>query len=59
MRSYILTKKEKQIIAKYLKTGERLEGFAVLLHRCRNMQPINEDLQLIKRFLAKTGKDSS
>lgn len=51
MRQYILTPKEKQIINKFLETGERLEGFTVLLHRCRNMKTINIDLELIEKFL--------
>jgi hypothetical protein len=54
MRKKILTEKERQIIAKYLETGERLENFSCLLSRCKHMQPINEDLQLIEQFLKKT-----
>ena len=53
MREYILTQQEKQIIKKYLETGEKLEGFRMLLSRIRNMQAVNADLELIKQFLAK------
>jgi len=53
MREYILTKREKTIIKKYLETGERLEGFRMLLNRCRNIKPLEEDMQLIQRFLVK------
>jgi hypothetical protein len=53
MREYILTQQEKQIIKKYLETGEKLEGFRMLLSRIRNMQAIEADLELIKQFLAK------
>lgn len=53
MREYILTNQEKQIITKYLETGEKLEGFRMLLSRIRNIQAINTDLDLIKHLLAK------
>lgn len=53
MRKRVLTPKERQIIKKYLETGEKLENFSVLLHRCRNMETIGEDLTQIKWFLAK------
>jgi hypothetical protein len=53
MREYILTEQEKQIIKKYLETGEKLEGFRMLLSRCRNIESVNADLELIKAFLAK------
>ena len=55
MREYILTENEKTIIKKYLETGERLEGYAMLLSRCRSIETVNDDLELIKQFLAKTG----
>jgi hypothetical protein len=56
MRKYILTNQEKQIIKRYLETGEKIEGYAMLLSRCRHMQPINEDQQLIQQFLTKAGE---
>jgi hypothetical protein len=56
MRQYILTDLEKQIINKYLETGDKLEGFKVLLHRCRRLQPITEDLELIRQFLKKASE---
>jgi hypothetical protein len=55
MREYILTDQEKQIIKKYLENGEKLEGFRMLLSRCRSIESVNDDLELIKQFLAKTG----
>jgi len=54
MRQYLLTGQERQIIQKYLETGEKLEGFKVLLYRCRNMKTIEEDQKLIQQFLRKT-----
>ena len=53
MREYILTEKEKEVLQRYVEKGEKLEGFAVLVHRCRNMQGVNDDLKLIKQFLSK------
>ncbi len=53
MREYILTANEKAIIQRYLETGERLEGYAMLVSRCRNMGTISSDLELIKRFIEK------
>jgi hypothetical protein len=53
MREYILTDKERIIICKYLETGERLEGFSMLIHRCKHMETINKDIELIKQFLTK------
>lgn len=55
MREYILTDQEKQIIKKYLENGEKLEGFRMLLSRCRSIESVNDDLELITQFLAKTG----
>ena len=41
MRTYILTEQERRMIRKFLETGDKLEGFKVLLHRCRNMKIID------------------
>ena len=54
MREYILTENEKRIIKKYLETDERLEGYAMLLNRCRSIENVKEDLKLIEQFLKKT-----
>ena len=56
MREYILTDQERQIIKKYIETGEKLEGYRMLVSRARNMQTISEDLELIKQFLQKAGE---
>jgi hypothetical protein len=56
MRQYILTVTEKQIITKFLETGDKLEGFRVLLHRCKRLQTINQDLELVKQFLKKASE---
>ncbi len=58
MRGYILSPHERKLIKRYLETGDKLEGFKVLLHRLRkqqiNPEVIQEDLQLIKELLEKT-----
>lgn len=56
MRQYLLTEQERQIIKKYLQIGDRLEGFKVLLHRCRHMETVQEDLKLIEQLLKKAGE---
>jgi hypothetical protein len=58
MRDYILTPSEKQIIQRYIETGDKLEGFRVLLCRVRKHKPtqIMDDEELIKLFLAKVGE---
>jgi len=53
MRQYLLTDKEREIISKFLEDGTRLEGFKVLLHRCRHMQTVKEDSKIIEHFLKK------
>lgn len=55
MRDYILTKGDRKIITKFIETGEKLEGFYVLLHRARkqNPQQVTDDLQLLQQFLEK------
>jgi len=50
MREYILTEKERTIIKRYLQTGERLEGYAVIRNRSYNTTTIKEDLELITQF---------
>lgn len=56
MRKYILTDNERHIIKKYLKKGEKLDGYRTLLARCRRKENIQEDLQLINQLLEKADK---
>lgn len=55
MREYILTANEKEIIKQYIENGTRLEGFAMLQTRCKSIETVNADLELIQQFLAKIG----
>jgi hypothetical protein len=53
MHEYILTEQEKATIKRYLETGEQQEGFKMLLSRCKSIETVNADLELIKQFLSK------
>jgi hypothetical protein len=44
----LITGQEKAIIKKYLENGEKLEGFKMLLSRCKSIETVNADLELIK-----------
>ncbi|MDR2699260.1 MAG: hypothetical protein LBC12_00305 [Nitrososphaerota archaeon] len=58
MTTYCLTKREREIMQEYLTTGKRLQDFRVLTHRTKklDMQQIEQDMELIKQFLAKIDK---
>lgn len=60
MRDYILTPSERKIIKRYLETGDKLEGFRVLLFRVKKHNPkqIVDDEQLIKEFNLKAEEKS-
>jgi hypothetical protein len=53
MREYILTENERHIVKRFLKKDEKLEGFRTLLTRCRRMETVQEDLDLIRLLLEK------
>lgn len=53
-RTHLLTETERQSIKNYLEKGEENDDFETLVNRCRKMQTLREDLDLINRFLAKT-----
>lgn len=54
MKSHILTEHERRLIQAFLETGQRQEGFKVLLHRIRrNYKALKEDLDLISLVLEK------
>jgi hypothetical protein len=56
MRKYILTDGERHIAKKYLKKDEKLDGFRTLLTRCRHMETVQEDLDLIGQLLEKANE---
>ena len=56
VREYILTKRERHILERFLETGEKLNGFSVLLHYLKKGQEqISADLELIRKALEKAG----
>jgi len=54
MRTYILTKREKEIGLEFLDTGKKLESFYLLHHHIlERLKDLEEDMDLIKKILAK------
>ena len=54
MRKYILTDHEREMIQKYLDSGLKINGFAVLKHNIgKNIEIISEDLELMKKLIEK------
>jgi CBS domain-containing protein len=53
-RTHLLTETERQSIENYLEKGAESDNFEELVDRCRKMQTLREDIDLINRFLAKT-----
>lgn len=53
-RTHLLTETERQSIKNYMEKSEKDDDFETLVNRCRKMQALREDLDLIDRFLAKT-----
>ena len=51
MRKYILTESERHIAKRYLKKGEKLDGYRTLLTRCRHMKTVQENADLITQLL--------
>lgn len=52
MKTYILTPREREIARRFIETGEKLEGYRLLLHRCRRYLPqLDEDRALIGQFI--------
>lgn len=55
VRSYILSNQERDIIKKFLRTGEKLDGFRLVKSRIIHLVliPVEEDLRLIRDFKEK------
>jgi len=52
MRSYILTERERGILRRFIDTGEKLDGFAVLAHHLKKHRAtISGDLELVDASL--------
>jgi hypothetical protein len=56
-RNYILTKKERETLKRFLETGEKLDGFSVLLYYLNKARPqLEADLNLVDRALTEKRK---
>ncbi len=56
VRAYILTTREKTILKRYIETGEKLNGFDILIHYLNKYQTqLNEDLDLIETAIQQKG----
>ena len=56
MREYILTEKERETALTLVEKGLKLNGFRMLRHRVSRALPrLKEDLELIERFMEKSG----
>ena len=54
MRTYILTKKEREMIAAYLEKGLALNGLAVLRSRAKKaLARLEKDLEYVKALASK------
>lgn len=58
MRSYILTERERKILRRFIETGEKLDGFAVLAHHLKkHRDTVSGDLELVQDSLQKISSD--
>jgi len=49
VRAYILTEREREILKRFVETGEKMNGFSVLIHYLRKYKnSLKEDLDLIE-----------
>jgi hypothetical protein len=49
VRAYILTTRERTILKRYIETGEKLNGFDILIHYLnKNQNQLTEDISLIE-----------
>jgi hypothetical protein len=56
-RNYILTKKERETLKRFLETGEKLDGFSVLLYYLNKARPqLEADLNLVDHALTEKRK---
>jgi len=57
VREYILTKREREILQRYLEKGEKLNGFSSLIYYMkRGKKTLEADLKLINDVLQKVGE---
>ena len=52
----MLTENERKILRQFLSTGDKLQGFSMLLFRARQSEKrLADDLALVKKVLKKAG----
>jgi hypothetical protein len=57
VRAYILTERERELLARFVKTGEKLNAFTVLIHYLnKNEKTLAEDVELIRATMEKLKK---
>ena len=55
VRSYILTERERKILKRFVESGEKLNGYRILLHYLKKARDqLKDDLTLIEAALEKT-----
>jgi len=58
MREYILTEKETELLEAYVEHGIKLDGFTVLVSRCRKAKgQLDRDIKLIESALIALNKE--
>ena len=56
MRTALFSDKERKMVEHFLKTGEKMKDFRILVHRVRKSQiRISEDYERMTRLLTKIG----
>ncbi|MEM4524645.1 MAG: hypothetical protein QXF29_06075 [Archaeoglobaceae archaeon] len=55
MHRKILSKREEEVIRRFLESGEKLDGFSLLKSRAKKLfKEIERDYELLKAFVEKT-----
>lgn len=57
MRQYLLTEKERALIRGFLATGKKSDPLYVLLNRCRDLETVDSDRELISKLLSRINSD--
>jgi len=58
VRAYILTEREREILKRFVETGEKINGFTVLIHYLKKYKDkLREDLDLIESAIKRSGKN--
>jgi GTP cyclohydrolase FolE2 len=59
MRSYILTERERKILKRFIESGEKLDGFTVLLHYLKKHRAsLSRDFEMVETVLEKVSSNT-